>query len=299
MKSLLQSNEWTKFKVATGWQSFEIEEINILCRKLFLNKSFLYIPEVEVYQLEKLLKNIAKIQKIAKENKAIFIRVEILDENSKEIVDKLKGIGFVKSFEEVQPEFRQIIDISKTEEEILAGMKEKGRYNIRVAQKHGVVVQKTQKIDDFYKIFTDTARRDGFQIRPKIYFDKLLNILEPHDYAELLVASYNGNIIAAEIVTYYKETASYLYGASSNTDRQVMAPYLLHWEAMRRAKEKGCAKYDMLAVNSEGEENHKYAGIGRFKRQFGGRTVHIVGSWDYVYQPIWYGIFKFGEKIRR
>lgn len=130
--------------------------------------------------------------------------------------------------------------------------------------------------------------------------------MQKNDHAELLVALYNNNIIAAEITSFYDDTASYLYGASSNQDRQVMAPYLLHWEAIRRAKAKGCKYYDLLAVDPQETEIknknpiiHKYAGIGKFKRQFGGKTVQLVGGWDMVYQPMWYKAFKIAEKMRR
>jgi len=310
MSSLLQTKEWATLRQAQGWQAYWVDDVLILQRNLFLGKSFLYAPEVAWRKLSQsqviasLAKQsnkegIAASSATPRNDNIIFFRLEILDENQPEIMAKLKQNGFIKSFEEVQPEWRQIIDISPSEEEILAQMREKGRYNIRVAQKHGVIIEKSENIDEFYQIFCQTARRDGFQIRPKQYFENMMQILAPKNYAELLVARYNNKTIAAEIVTYYNETASYLYGASSNEQRNLMAPYLLHWEAIRRAKEKGCQYYDLLAVAPEGIEKHKYAGISRFKRQFGGRTVQIVGSYDLVFQPFWYRVFKMGEKIRR
>ena len=182
---------------------------------------------------------------------------------------------------------------------ILDQMKEKGRYNIKIAQRKGVQIGTSANVDEFYRLFQETAKRNGFKIRPKNYFQILLDNLSDDGYAELLEAHFEGQVIAAEIVTYFDETASYLYGASSNESRDTMAPYLLHLEAMRRAKTKDCKYYDLLAVAPEGEENHKYAGISRFKRQFGGRTVQIVGGYDLVYKPSWYKIFKSMEKMRR
>ncbi len=296
MKSLLQTKEWATLRQGYGWQVYNIDGISILERKLPMGKSFLYAPEVEwgSFNLENFLQN---IKKNVQNNRSIFLRLEILDEFDVEIIEKLKQRGFIKAFEELQPEWRQIIDISKSEEEILAQMKEKGRYNIRIAERERVRVRESKNIDDFYKIFTETAKRDGFSIRPKEYFIKMLEILD--DSVELLVAQYQDKIIAAEIVSYYQETASYLYGASSSEFRNVMAPYLLHWEAIHRARQKGCKFYDLLAVASEGVEEHKYAGISRFKRQFGGKTVHIVGGYDLVFKPIWYKLFKMAEKYRR
>jgi lipid II:glycine glycyltransferase (peptidoglycan interpeptide bridge formation enzyme) len=137
--------------------------------------------------------------------------------------------------------------------------------------------------------------------------------------AELLVARYNGKSVAAAIITFYGDTASYLYGASSDECREVMAPYLLHWEAMKLAKQKGCKFYDLLAVEpfdnmqtansypqsaADGQRlavggKHKFSGITKFKEQFGGRKVHLVGGWDLVYKPTWYTLFKWAEKMRR
>lgn len=296
MKSLLQTKEWADFRISQGWQAHNIDGIFVLERELPMGKSFLYAPEVE-WGAIKLNKFLSNLQKNIKKNNQIFLRLEILDKNSDEIVQRLKQSGFVKAFEELQPEYRQVLDISKSEEEILQQMRSKGRYNIKIAQKHNVEIKNSKNVDGFYKIFAETAQRDGFSIRPKKYFEKMLEILG--NYCELLYAEFQGKIIAAEIVAYYEETASYLYGASGNEYRNVMAPYLLHWEAIKKAKEKGCKFYDFLAVAPEGQENHKYAGISRFKRQFGGQTVQIVGGYDLVFKPTWYKLFKIAEKLRR
>lgn len=299
MKSLLQTKEWANLRESQGWNSYSEEGISVLEKKLPLGMSFLYAPEVTIGEIGNVKKFVENIQKNINIGQTIFIRLDVLDKNDPTITQKLTQNGFIKSFEEIQPETRQIVEVSGSDEEIMAGMKEKGRYNIRIAQKRGVKVEKSENIDEFYEIFQDTAKRDGFEIRPKEYFKKMMEVLTPQGFAELLLARYNGKTIAAEIVTYYKETASYLYGASSSEDRNVMAPYLLHFESMRRARDKGCKYYDLLAVNPEGQEKHKFAGIGRFKRQFGGKTVQLVGSWDYVLKPFWYKMFKFAEKMRR
>lgn len=300
--SLLQTKIWADFRVTQGWSYNNIDGIFVLRRSLFSNKTFVYAPEVNfnaISNFDIFLENAIKNAKI---NQAIFFRLEILDENSEEIskqLDKLKEKGFIKAFEETQPEYRQIIDISGSEEEILAQMKEKGRYNIKIAQRKGVQVRPSANVDEFYSLFQETAKRNGFKIRPKNYFEVLLDKLGADGYTELLEARSEDQIIAAEIVTYFDETASYLYGASSNESRETMAPYLLHLEAIRRAKIRGCKYYDLLAVAPEGEDKHKYAGISRFKRQFGGRTVQIIGGYDLVFKPSWYKIFKFIEKMRR
>lgn len=306
MSSLLQTKIWADFRATQGWSYENIDGIFVLRRKLFFGKTFLYAPEVsfgDIRNFDIFLENAGKNAKI---NQSVFFRLEILDENNEGIIKKLKEKGFIKAFEETQPEYRQIIDISPSEEEILSQMKEKGRYNIKIAQRKGVQVRPSANVDAFYQLFKTTAKRNGFKIRPKNYFQTLLDKLGADGYAELLEARFENQVIAAEIVIYFGETASYLYGASSNESRETMAPYLLHLEAIRRAKQKGCKYYDLLAVAPEGEEKlaspeggHKYAGISRFKRQFGGRTVQIIGGYDLVFKPSWYKIFKFIEKKRR
>jgi len=300
MKSLLQTHEWAALRESQGWRTHWIDNILVLEKPLFFGLSFLYSPEPDFFQID-FAKFLPKIKEIAQNSKAIFIRLDFLNKNetiySQKITAILKKYHFVKSFEEIQPEYRQVIDLSCSEELILAQMKQKGRYNIKIAQKHAVSVEKSDNIDDFYNIFRQTARRDGFQIRPKKYFEDLLKILG--DQAELLVAKYQNKVLAAAIITYYCETASYLYGASASEHRETMAPYLLHWQAIREAKNRGCKIYDLLAIAPNNAAKHKYAGITRFKEQFGGRKLQTIGSWDLVVKPCWYILFKWIEQLRR
>jgi len=301
MQSILQTQEWADLKVSQGWQSHNLKDIFILEKKLPFWKNFLYAPEID---FQKIVNFNEFIEKIPKNHRTLFLRLEILNEKDietgKKIEAVLKKYGFIKAFEELQPEWRQKIDISKSEEEILAQMKPKGRYNIKIAQKNNVDVEESNNITAFYELFCQTAKREGFSIRPKKYFQDLMEKLNPKGYAEMFLAKYNNIVVAAAIITFYESTASYLYGASSNEYRNLMAPYLIHWQAIIKAKAKGCRYYDLLAVSPEGaSEDHKYAGITRFKEQFGGRKVHLVGSYDLVYKPTWYKLFKFAEKRRR
>lgn len=309
MQSLLQTQEWAALRESQGWKTHWVDEILVLEKPLPLGLSFLYAPEVDFYGVD-FAKNLSRIKEISQNSKAIFIRFDFLNKidaiYGQKITSILKKYHFIKSFEEIQPEYRQIIDISGSEERILTQMKQKGRYNIKIAQKHNITIEKSNNINDFYNIFRETARRDGFEIRPKKYFENLLETLD--DKADLLVARYQDKVLASAIITYYDETASYLYGASSNEHRETMAPYLLHWEAIKLAKEKGCKIYDLLAIAPFGEirnskfeirNSKKYAGITRFKEQFGGQKIHLVGSWDLIIKPVWYQLFKIAEKMRR
>jgi len=316
MKSLLQTEEWAELKSAQGWKAHNFDNIYILEKPLPLGFSFLYAPEVEWTSIRNFQNFLENIKKIAEESQSLFFRLEILDEKRDEIVKKLDENKFIKSFEELQPEWRQIIDISKSEEEILNQMKPKGRYNIKVAQKHGVEVticpidRLNDGIEIFYDLYQQTAQYQKLSHRDKAYFLEMLKTLYPKDEAAILIARYQNMPLSAVIITFYNGeadisqkrydgVASYLYGGTSRLHKNVMAPYLTHWEAIKLAKKKGCRYYDLLAVAPERSENHKYSNLTFFKEQFGGRKINITGSYDLVYKPVWYKIFKMAEKLRR
>lgn len=310
MKSLLQTQEWADLKVGQGWKSHNIEGVFILEKPLPLGKSFLYAPEVEYKAITNLQNLLQNLQNNIKKSGTIFFRLEIIDENppagGDKIISNLKKIGFIKAFEELQPEWRQIIDISKSEEEILGQMKPKGRYNIKVAQKHNVSVtvcpidRLNEGIEIFYDLYLQTAGHQKISFRDKKYFLEMMKALYPKGEAAILIARYNNTPLSALIITFYDGVASYLYGGTSRLHKNVMAPYAAHWEAIRLAKGKDCIKYDLLAVAPpEASEEHKYANITFFKEQFGGRKVNIIGSYDLVYKPIWYKMFRAAESLRR
>lgn len=303
MKSLLQSKIWADFKKKYGWVVHEIEGVKVFERKLVFDKSFFYIPEVtssqhSLFGVRELLK---KIEPLARQRKAVFLRLEPLEEDLRLKEVMIKN-GLKKAFEELQPWHRQWIDLSKSEDEILDKMKSKGRYNIRLAAKKGVKVIKSDRpkdIEIFYQLYKATALREGFPPRPKKYFVDLFHELFVKNHGLLLIAYYQGGADAALFVTFYDKIASYLYGGSSRKHKNVMSPYLLHWEAIKEAKKRGMHIYDMLAIAPHDNPRHKHYGLRRFKQQFGGRQVNLIGGWDKVYSRFWYFLFKIVEKIRR
>ncbi len=312
MQSLLQTKYWAEFKAAHGWNVHETTlgpdeyPIFILERQLGMGKTFLYAPEVSMDNV-----SVEVLQELAQKAKsfssqAICFRLELfnpLGEGESSVIADLTNAGYQKAFEETQPEHRQQVDISKDETTILASMKEKGRYNVKLANKKGVEVRFSTDIKDvevFYELFRTTAVRNGFAIRSKEYFENLCEMLFRHKLGELVIATYDGQPLTALIITYYDGLASYLYGASSNEHRNVMAPYKAHFEAMKRAQKKDCTIYDLLQVAPLNAPNdHNYARLTQFKERFGGERVDLVGGWDFVYQPLWYGLFKFAQQIRR
>ena len=186
----------------------------------------------------------------------------------------------------VEPRNTLCIDLRPSIEEILARMAPKGRYNVSVAQRHGVtVVEDTSRdgLSDFQGIYGDTAARQGFRRKPPAYFQDLLPLAAPEGRARLFFAEHRGVRLAAALVVQFGPRATYFYGGSLADRREVMAPYLLHFEILRRAKEAGREWYDLWGVAPPGDPSHPWAGISTFKRRFGGREVRLVPTLDYVY----------------
>lgn len=300
MATIFQTPEWEKFKLSTGWQrSWRVFDILVLEKKIPLLGSMLYTPMTTRDQTKMATQKIFqdKISQIAKESKAIFFRFESEEEQNSDI--NLGEAGYRKAFEEMQPEHTILIDLTKSEEDILAQMKSKGRYNIKLAEKHQVKVS-LGKVEDFYQLYQTMAKRQKITFRKIKYFQNLLDLLGEKDYAQVFNAkSKEDKVLASAIVVFYHDRAIYLFGGSSDEERQLMAPYKLHLEIIREAKKRGCRQYDMFGIAPNDNPKHPWAGVTRFKRQFGGKEFNSLGSWDKIYSPTKYFLFKLAEKIRR
>jgi len=127
---------------------------------------------------------------------------------------------------------------------------------------------------------------------------ELSKVLKENDAGEIITVSKSGEVLAVLLISFYEGIASYLYGGSGG-DRSLMAPYLAHWEAIKLAKKRDCQIYDLLAVAPPDKEKHSHVGLSRFKAQFGGETVRLLGSWDLVHSPTWYTLYRFAQTKRR
>ena len=200
----------------------------------------------------------------------------------------------------VNPACTRLIDLYKNEEELLAEMHPKTRYNIKVAQKHGVTVRTTSHptdLDKFLRLMDETAARDKFVQHQGSYLAKTHNALAGAGMARLRVAEVNGAMLAANLEIIYGNTVTYLYGASSHLMRQAMAPYILQWEAIRAAKAQGKHWYDLWGENPERASSVMYkkswGGISRFKAGWGGEHIELLGTWDlpinyWLYQAVFF-----------
>lgn len=304
-KSYFQTKSWGEFKASHGWAAREFSGQLGLKRDLPFKQGLWYFPELPWGEnLEKLPELVQKLQG----EPVTFNRLEFLTPYQDEKASLLLELGLQKSFEEVQPEHRQWVNLEPSDDKILEQMKPKGRYNINVAKKHDLKIEQGTEevlVARFFPLYQATATRADFQGRNLAYFQRLVAVLANDGVGELIIVSKDGQDLAGGIFIIYDGLCSYLYGGSAG-DRSLMAPYLMHWEAMRLAKKRGCQIYDLLAVappqnetDGESDKNHPYAGITRFKTQFGGETVRILGSWDLINRPIWYKIYRLVELRRR
>jgi len=193
-----------------------------------------------------------------------------------------------------EPRHTLYMDLRLSEAEIMAQMKPKGRYNIRVAQRHGVIVVEDtseQGLVDFVRINRRMAVRQGIATKPAGYFRNLLSILSSAHKISFFFAEYRGRRLAAALVVYFGRRATYLFGGSLAVHRTVMAPYLLHFEIMRSAKALGYEWYDFWGIAPADEPDHPLQNISVFKRKFGGMELKLVPTLDYVYDAAAYDYY--------
>jgi lipid II:glycine glycyltransferase (peptidoglycan interpeptide bridge formation enzyme) len=215
---------------------------------------------------------------------------------------------FRRAAADVQPPDTVIIDLSKTVEDLLAGMKSKWRYNVRLAEKKGVTIRSAgaEGLPVFYRLFEETCRRDGIAMHSLDYYQTLFRLAadDPTVDARLYIAtggaaSEAAGDLAAIITLFRGGEATYLYGASASEGRNLMPTYLLQWQAICDAKAAGCRSYDLFGIPPTAEEGHPMHGLYQFKTGFGGAIIHRPGSWDYDLRPLPARLFRAAEKARK
>lgn len=292
------------------------------------------------------------IKEIARKEKAVFLRVdpmlrasdsksaraEISPEKTAPVSHSISDFPprggqsasinfphFHQNIHGFQPDHTLFLDLTKSEDDLLKEMKPKGRYNIKLAEKKGVTIHKSTDVTSFYKILSETTSRDGFHGHDQKFYQDMLDSLGPN--AVLYLAEYEGQVIAGCLNTFYKDTATYYYGASSNEHRNVMAPYLLQWQAIREAKAKGYKFFDFFGIAPTDEPSesasqqasrqggtdlkrpkgaeaksstkpHPWAGVTEFKKKFGGTEVSYQKPQEFIFKKALYFLYRTYKKFR-
>jgi len=322
----LQSKIWREFQASVGRSVFEIEGASIIEHKLPIIGSpaciakrsiagrYFYVPrgpelsaEAEInskFQIPNSKSNpndqISKIINLGKEKGIGWIRVEP-NCRTLEFIKKNIDYKIEKAPHDMQPRETFVIDISKSEEELLSDMKQKTRYNLNLAKKKEIkiIVSREKKhIDEFLRLVEVTSQRDGISSHPKEYYRKMIEMI-PEENLRLYLAEYSGKIIVANLVVFFQDLAIYLHGSSDNEFRNVMAPYLLQWRQIQDAKKIGCTKYDFGGIKS-GDENNSWKGITKFKKGFSPemKPTQFLGCYDIILSPVKYRLYRIIQKIK-
>lgn len=321
---ILQSLPWGELKKAFGWEVVhwvsetggEKVGAQILFRSLPFGFRFAYIPKGpagiragsgDSVLLSPAWKNfLEEVDGLCRKKRAIFLKIEpdlmlSVAGGERQVVPP----GFALSQHSIQPLRTIILDIGAPLEEILARMKQKTRYNIRLAERKGVHVRSSDSLESFYQLMQVTGERDRFGVHSQEYYQRAYELFKPLGACELFVADFQGRALAAIMTFAWGQRAWYLYGASSSEHRELMSTYLVQWEAIRWAKSKGCLQYDLWGIPDAPEEvlerefsqrNDGLWGVYRFKRGFGGKVCRAAGPWDRVYNPLLYGFYRIWTK---
>jgi lipid II:glycine glycyltransferase (peptidoglycan interpeptide bridge formation enzyme) len=336
---LLQTWEWAQVKTRYGWEpaayvwqgDHETAAVALVLKRripirgLAARLNILYIPKGPLLDWtdEPLRERVLDdLQSFAKQQGAIFLKIDpdaVLgtgvpgseaateDNGGQAVMSALQRRGWLFSPDQIQFRNTVLVDLSPSEDEILARMKQKTRYNIRLAARKGVMVRVGNQNDlpMLYKMYAETSQRDGFVIRDEGYYQtvwqmfmgptivnrKSVNRKSSIPWAEPLIAEVAGEPVAAIFVFYFAGRAYYLYGMSGEAHREKMPNYLLQWEAICRAKAAGCNVYDLWGAPDEFHEGDSMWGVFRFKQGLGGEVVRTLGAWDHTPRPLWYKMY--------
>ncbi len=310
--SLLQNAEWGELKSGFGWSPSYVRcgdaGAMVLFRSLPAGLKIAYIPRGPVGRNFDGLW--PEIHAHCRKRRAIFLRVEPdFWEDSPEAEDLGKSMkGFIPAFATVQPPRTIVIPLDGCEDEWLARMNQKTRYNIRLSLKKDLTVEESTDTAVFHRLMTQTGSRDAFGVHTEAYYRKCLGIFGEGKKGRIILVSYNGTPLSALMLFIEGNRGYYLYGASSNEERNRMPNYLAQWTAMKICKEAGCTEYDLWGIPDEDEETleaqfmDRHDGLWqvyRFKRGFGGEVRRAMGSFEYVYSPLLYRAVKFADAQRR
>lgn len=298
----LQSWEWGEFQEKVSGIVWRIGVENdsgelvasakIIKKQLPMGRSYFYCGRGPVFagggwdeEAGRLLFN--EVKRIAADEQVMFLRFDPM------FAVALPEFETIKTMD-VQPSQTWVLDLKKSEDEILKEMHQKTRYNIKLAEKKGVKIMEggSGRFEDFWQLMCATGDRDEFSTHGRSYYQAMLDL--DKNFLKLFFAEYKGKPLVGNIMVFFGDTVSYIHGGSANEDREVMAPHLVQWHCIKLAKSLGYSYYDFYGVSEE-----RWPGVTRFKKGFGGREVNYPGTFDIVYDPSWYSVYKMVRKVRR
>jgi len=316
IKHPIQTWEWGDFQIGQGHKVYRLGVFNDQKMISAYSLSFHTIPKT-AFSVGTILKGpkideemIANTKKIAADENAIFVKLEpdvihkTFNGSESKIVTSAQ-LRFPNLFLSPKVAFypySYIVDLTKTEDELLYQMHSKTRYNVKVANRYGVKVEENSTdagFEKYLELLFDTTVRQGFYLHNQKYHRDLWALLKPTGIPHIFFVSHQGEILGAFMLFIYKDQLFYPYGASLDIHREVMAPTLLMWESIKFGKSMGLKKFDMWgSLGPDAKEGDQGFGFHRFKQGFGGQLVQFIGTYDLVINLPLYSIYNLVDKCR-
>jgi len=315
----LQSWRWGEFQNKIGHKTFRFQikasknsklQALIIQHELPMGKSYLYCPRGPVIASEVnkesikeyLLDFVEKIHLLSRQTGSVFLKVEPpwISPEQKDLLDLLKESNFHASDKNIQPKTTRVVDITKSDLELEASFKPKTRYNIRLAQKHGLNIKETKDIDSFFGLLQKTASRDGFKTHSKNHYLNLMECFQEdkkekkQPFTKIFFAEKNKELVGAILIMFHYPNVYYLHGAFSYEHRSLMSPHLLHRHVMEKSRSLGFKNYDLWGIDEK-----RWPGVTRFKEGFGGTISNLAGSFDLVLDKSWWQAYKTISSLRK
>lgn len=312
----VQTWEWGDFQISQGHTVYRLGVFENEKMVQAYSISFHKIPKTN-FSIGTILRGpkvdndmIQSVTSLAKKENAIFVKFEpnvIGKTYDKEGLENKIPINMDFENFVVSPKVAfypnsYFIDLTKSEDELLAQMHSKTRYNVRVANRYGVEVKENSTdagFETYLDLVFETTQRQGFYLHTRKYHRDQWQILKKTDIPHVVHASYQGKVISAFMIFKLNDKLFYPYGASLNIHREVMAPTLLMWEVIKMGKKLGCKTFDMWgSLGPNAKESEQGYGFHRFKQGYGGQLVEFVGTYDLVINPILYKVYNFIDIYR-
>ncbi|HEY0492428.1 MAG TPA: peptidoglycan bridge formation glycyltransferase FemA/FemB family protein [Candidatus Dormibacteraeota bacterium] len=308
--NLLQSWTWGTLQSRFGWTTERLlfhQGRAGLCslqrsRGVLPGGAIYYAPRGPVVPESGRLPALDQLEQHARGGRGLVLRVEPNALVGDEWPAFFEGRGFTRG-RAIQPEATRLLPIGGTPESLRAAFKPKTRYNLSLAQRKGVTVQRSSDVHTFARLADDTARRQGIHLPGVAYYQACLDLFGPTDSVRLYIAYHEGDALGGVMVFRFGKTAYYLFGGSTDKKRELMPNYLLHWQAILDFRELGCEVYDWWGIPEEPAPDHPWFGLYRFKTGFGGETVRYVGLYERALRPaalrLERGLYQLKTRIRR
>jgi lipid II:glycine glycyltransferase (peptidoglycan interpeptide bridge formation enzyme) len=306
----LQAKEWGEFREKTGVKVIKVSGLQLTIHPIPHTKYTIgYAPRGPLPTKQILV----ELKQIGKTEKCILIQLEPNVEKIENLKLKIKNLGLVPSAHPLLTKYTFILDLTKSEEELLKNMSQKTRYNIRVAEKKGVKIiedNSDKAFEEYLRLTKETTTRQNFYAHTQNYHRLMWNTLRTQDSelktqssdkltAHLFEAIYDDEVLVAWIVFVLGDNLYYPYGASSSNHREVMASNLMMWEVIKFGKQLGLKEFDMWgALGPNPDTKDPWFGFHHFKEGYGGKLTEFVGSFDLVINQKMYLVYKILDKIR-